>query len=135
TAAGHLATDETIANGVREIEEELGLSLTFEQLTSLGIFEDVIELDEFLDREFAHTYGYVYQDETLRFDDQEVMDVVAVQRNELMSITEGRMCTIEGRSLMTNHLVQVTQADLVPHRQTYWQNVFESLTRMDALNR
>ncbi|HUP78125.1 MAG TPA: hypothetical protein VM260_06125, partial [Pirellula sp.] len=66
---------------------------------------------------------------------QEVMDVVAVQRNELMSITEGRMCTIEGRSLMTNHLVQVTQADLVPHRQTYWQNVFESLTRMDALNR
>ncbi len=31
----------------------------------------------------------------------------------------GRMCKIEGRSLMTNHLVQITQADLVPHRLTY----------------
>ncbi|WP_455330654.1 NUDIX hydrolase [Exiguobacterium profundum] len=135
TAAGHLATDETIANGVREIEEELGLSLTFEQLTFMGIFEDVIELDEFLDREFAHTYCYLYQGEPIHFDDQEVMDVVAVNRNELLALTEGRLRTIEGCSLMTNHLVQITQADLVPHLQTYWQNIFESLTRMDALNR
>ncbi|WP_200868274.1 hypothetical protein [Exiguobacterium marinum] len=95
----------------------------------------MIELDGFLDREFAHTYGYIYQDELLRFDDQEVMDVVAVQRNELMALTEGRVCTIEGSSSMTNHLVQITQADLVPHPLTYWQNIFESLTRMYALNR
>ena len=135
TAAGHLATDETIANGVREIEEELGLSLTFEQLTFMGIFEDVIELDEFLDREFAHTYGYLYQGEPIHFDDGEVMDIVAVHRNELLALTEGRLRTIEGSSLMTNHHVQITQADLAPHRLTYWQHVFDSLARIDALNR
>ncbi|WP_214816189.1 NUDIX domain-containing protein [Exiguobacterium sp. s59] len=135
TAAGHLATDETVVDGVREIEEELGLSLTFEQLTSLGIFEDVIELNGFLDREYAHTYSYAYQDEPLHFDDQEVMDVVALQRSELRALTEGRLRTIEGSSLMTNHHVQITQADLVPHRLTYWQHVFESLARIDTLNR
>lgn len=132
TAAGHLTAGETIVDGIREIEEELGLSLRFEQLTSLGVFEDVIELDGFDDREFAHTYSYVYQGETLQFDDQEVMDVVAVNRNELLALTEGRLRTIEGNSLTTNHLVEITQADLVPHRQTYWQNIFECLTRMDA---
>ncbi|WP_353047761.1 MULTISPECIES: NUDIX domain-containing protein [unclassified Exiguobacterium] len=135
TAAGHLTTDETIVDGVREIEEELGLSLTFEQLAFMGVFEDTIELDGFVDREFTHTYCYLYQGEPIHFDDGEVMDIVAVHRNELLALTEGRLRTIEGNSLMTNHLVQITQTDLAPHRLTYWQNVFESLTRMDALNR
>lgn len=135
TAAGHLTAGETIVDGIREIEEELGLSLRFEQLTSLGVFEDVIELDGFVDREFAHTYSYVYQGEPIHFDDGEVMEIVSVHRNELLALTEGSLRTIEGRSLMTNHLVRIKQTDLAPHRLTYWQNVFESLTRMDASNR
>jgi isopentenyldiphosphate isomerase len=135
TAAGHLASNETFIDGIREIEEELGLSLAFEQLTALGIFEDVIELDGFLDREFAHTYSYAYQDEPIRFDDREVMDVVAVHRDELMTLVEGRLRMIEGNSIMTNHLVQITQADLVPHHLTYWHRICEGLARIDASNR
>lgn len=135
TVAGHIASNEKVADGVREIEEELGLRLTFEQVTALGVFEDIIEMDGFVDREFAHTYCYAYQDEAIHFDDREVMDVVAINRSELMALTEGRLPTIQVHSLMTLQPVQIDQTDLVPHRLSYWRNVFESLVRIEGLNR
>jgi isopentenyldiphosphate isomerase len=57
TAAGHLTAGETIADGVREVEEELGVSWRFDELTELGVFrvEDHPTPDT-TNREFQHVY-------------------------------------------------------------------------------
>ncbi len=37
TAAGHLTAGETVAEGIREVEEELGVTYAIEDLTDLGV--------------------------------------------------------------------------------------------------
>ncbi|MCY1691789.1 NUDIX domain-containing protein [Exiguobacterium sp. SL14] len=40
TACGHLLADESVEDGLRELEEEIGLTCTFDQLIPLGIQEE-----------------------------------------------------------------------------------------------
>jgi ADP-ribose pyrophosphatase YjhB (NUDIX family) len=80
TAAGHLTAGETIADGVREVEEELGVRWRFDELTELGVFpiEDH-PTPGTTNREFQHVYT-VRDDRPLRewaaFDRAEVAGLV-----------------------------------------------------------
>ncbi|MDG0792757.1 NUDIX domain-containing protein [Cohnella ginsengisoli] len=63
TAAGHLSAGETVRDAVRELQEELGLRVSLEDLAPLGTFR---EQDEgfaqgvrYIDREVSEVYGYV----------------------------------------------------------------------------
>lgn len=58
TAAGHLLADENTADGVREISEELGIDVRFEDLKSLGTIKDRIISENFIDKEMAHVHLY-----------------------------------------------------------------------------
>ena len=123
TGAGHLTAGETVRDGVREIQEELGLELTFDQLTPLGVFEDVIETDTFLDREFAHTYVYAYDGEAFTLDEAEVADVVSVEITALHALIDGTQSEMETTSVISGETRVVTKRDLVPHPTNYWEQV------------
>lgn len=56
TAAGHLLASEEPDDGIRELKEELGLSLSSEELEKLAIIPSIIEQPHMIDREFAHVY-------------------------------------------------------------------------------
>ena len=58
SAAGHLAAGETARDGVREIEEELGLRVDFADLVSLGRRVGIYKADGIIDRQFCHVYLY-----------------------------------------------------------------------------
>ncbi|MBY0098436.1 NUDIX hydrolase [Mesobacillus maritimus] len=58
TAAGHLLADETVRDGVREIEEEIGVCLNFEELIPIGIFDYCVVRDNFIDKELANVFLY-----------------------------------------------------------------------------
>ena len=62
TSAGHYKAGETIAEGVREIEEELNKKVTFNKLIPLGIKLDVGRLNNKIIREFC--YVFLLCDET-----------------------------------------------------------------------
>ncbi len=59
TAAGHLLSHETIHDGIREVEEELGINVAINDLISLGIIKNSIKQVDFIDKEFCHTFLYV----------------------------------------------------------------------------
>ncbi len=63
TAAGHLSAGETIREGARELEEELGIRASFSDLFKLGEYRDQLEGQvrgaSFIDRELSHVFGYV----------------------------------------------------------------------------
>lgn len=58
TAAGHLLADETVEDGVREVQEELGLELAFDELKPLGIIPYQMDTAGFMDRERANVFVY-----------------------------------------------------------------------------
>lgn len=59
TAAGHLLANERAQDGFRELQEELGLPLTVDDMKKIGVFETRIQQPPMIDLEFAHVY-YVF---------------------------------------------------------------------------
>lgn len=58
TAAGHLLAKETVEDGIREVEEEIGIPVGFESLISLGVIQNQVRVEDFLDHEFCHVFMY-----------------------------------------------------------------------------
>ena len=83
TAAGHLLADEQPSDGIREVEEELGLSISFENLTFAGVIQDEIHMPSFTDREFCHVYLYMDQEEHMDIHLQKE-EVAGLYRAKLM---------------------------------------------------
>jgi isopentenyldiphosphate isomerase len=56
TAAGHLLAHESVADGIREIEEEIGIKVSMEELIPLGVISYCVEKEDIIDKEMAHVY-------------------------------------------------------------------------------
>lgn len=137
SCAGHLAAGETVEDGTREFEEELGLSVAFDELIPCGVFaeEDLIS-DQLIDREFCHVFlhrcdqplkSYVLQP-------NEVSGLFAVTVSELRQLTDhtcdaitaigykrepsGEYKDVEGT---------ITLKDLVPHPKAYFDLLFQKI--------
>lgn len=54
--AGHLLSGERPKDGIREIEEELGLQVNFDKLTKLFTAKKVSDRPGYINREFTATY-------------------------------------------------------------------------------
>jgi ADP-ribose pyrophosphatase YjhB (NUDIX family) len=107
TAAGHLTAGETVADGVREAEEELGVRWRFDELTAFGVFRVVDHpTPDTTNREFQHVY-------TVR-DDRPLREWTAFDRAEvagLVLITPSGATEWDGE---TERAVRVEPAEIVP---------------------
>ena len=56
SAAGHYLHGEKAEDGIRELNEELGIEVTYDELDFLGIFKGSYEAEGVLDREFNRIY-------------------------------------------------------------------------------
>ncbi|MCH7322497.1 NUDIX domain-containing protein [Solibacillus sp. MA9] len=74
TAAGHLLATETILDGVRELHEELGINIAFEELKALGVIPYKIYNEIIKDYEFANVFIYEITNG---------LDTFQIQREEL----------------------------------------------------
>lgn len=85
TAAGHLLASEEPEDGIRELREELGLSLSSEDLEKLAIIPCTIEQPLTTDREFAHVFIAVQQGEIADFHLQSE-EVAGIVRSKLADV-------------------------------------------------
>ncbi|MFK8795456.1 NUDIX hydrolase [Planococcus plakortidis] len=132
TAAGHIASHESMRDGVREIEEELGLALAFEQLTPLGVVNDEISLPGFTDRERAYIHLYEGTQIDLadyRLQPEEVAGMAAVDFQAFFELCMDRTEKVdasgfierpEGREPFHG---KIGLPDFVPHQPEYWKQV------------
>lgn len=136
SCAGHLQTGETPEDGIRELEEELGVMAAFSELTPCGIYreEDVIS-ERLIDREFCHVY-VLEKDVPLtayRMQPEEVVGLFQVRLDDLKRLlAEGGTLTAEGVLLNEDGSVTlesrtIAGADLVPHPPEYFALVFQAL--------
>ncbi|CAM4055359.1 NUDIX domain-containing protein [Listeria booriae] len=91
TAAGHLTQDETVLDGIREVKEELGVAVTFDDLVSLGVIATSYVTAGFVDREFCHVFLYKFAGTLADFDlqEEEVGGMVTANLQEFRAFFKG----------------------------------------------
>ncbi|MBT2581524.1 NUDIX domain-containing protein [Planococcus sp. ISL-109] len=132
TAAGHIAADESVEDGVREIEEELGLPLKLAELVPLGVIHDEISLPGFTDRERAHVY--LYKGAQLALADYRLQreEVAGMAAAEFQAFFE--LCTKQVEHIHVSGFHEtpngrepfrktVGLSEMVPHEAAYWEQV------------
>lgn len=112
TAGGHLMSGETLKGGVREIEEETGLNVLFEDLTFLEkrICDKRIK-EDYIIREFQYFYYLdIHHFSLLNFknyDKEEIVSFVELKINDVIHLLNGKKKRIKGKKLEEEKEVEI----------------------------
>ena len=97
TAAGHLLAHEEAIDGVREMEEEIGIFVELDELIYLGVFQYEMNNGNLVDKEFAHTYLYKRNIKLKEFQlqEEEVAGIVTTRLEDFYALWQGTRQLIE----------------------------------------
>ncbi|WP_158598358.1 NUDIX hydrolase [Falsibacillus albus] len=139
TAAGHILANETLEDGVRELEEELGIeSVDPDELEYAGMIKNEIITTSITDREFCHVYLYQLV-EGFQFDiqEEELSGIFHTPLEEFIKLIEGDAKSIKADGFFQKDMcrvektLEVTKEDFVPHDHAYYKAlgpVFRGIT-------
>lgn len=121
SAAGHLTSGERPLDGLREVQEELGLSYLPEQLDELGRFPVVDHIDESAGggRNREHQYVYAVRDDRplhafTNFDPHEVEALVQVRWPGFLRLVHGEVTGARSWNGRREQTIPVAAVELVP---------------------
>ncbi|WP_150267840.1 NUDIX hydrolase [Paenibacillus tepidiphilus] len=135
TAAGHLLAHETPEDGIREVQEELGITVGFDELVPLGIVPYKMETEGFSDKERANVYLFSnpYPLEAFQLQEDEVAGIVTVSFSDFRRLWEGEAAAIRIRGFRMDSGIR-TEIDemaeigrFVPHEAVYYLRVIEGI--------
>lgn len=136
TAAGHILSNESVADGVREVNEELGLNISYHQLTSLGMISNVIETEKIIDRELSHVFLYEMTDsmETFILQQEEVSGLAKAPLNQFIAFYNGKRDQLEIEGFKydssgnkTWFTDTINKNQFVPHSKNYFKSVAKAI--------
>ncbi|MBS4174013.1 NUDIX domain-containing protein [Bacillus sp. FJAT-49736] len=138
TAAGHLTSGEEPEDGIREVEEELGIPVKMSDLEWIDIIPVSYAGDTFLDREFCYTYLYSFEQplSVIIPDIEEVSGIYKIPFQLLTDLFKGtiKSITIEGyeylNDVLASNQMEVKITDFVPHSPEYYDIIFEKLSKI-----
>ncbi|MDP9845216.1 NUDIX hydrolase [Streptosporangium lutulentum] len=123
TVGGHYEAGESIADGVREIREELGLDVDYKELQPLGIRQTAVALaPKWIEREFQywHLLALPLGLEEIPLDDAEVSGLVQIGLDDAIALAAGDRSEAPARYLIRSgdgreyRDATLTREDLVP---------------------
>lgn len=132
SSAGHYTAGETMRDGVRELEEELGLSPKFDELIPIGRHVAMAKYDGLIDREVADVFFYIYDQplSAYRFQQEEIVGLVAVKAQQGLKLLSGKVDSITVPATgFSEPMVAITVDDFIPVVDHYWEKVFLLATR------
>lgn len=139
TAAGHLLAEETALDGIREVQEELGLAIAFDELQPLGVIPYQMDSAGFMDRERAHVFVYENRYALSAFTPQleEVAGIVEARFADFRSFISGADSNLHVQGFQINGNGERTDIDelvdfthFVPHEREYFRRVIEGIERL-----
>ncbi|MFC0525555.1 NUDIX domain-containing protein [Pontibacillus salicampi] len=134
SAAGHLTAGETMEDGVRELEEELGVTVHYSQLYSCGVYKDGITIGSMKDNELANIFLYKLAGniQSFQLQQEEVAAIVKADLHDFIALWRGdkQRIVVQGyteRLDRTRAAVtwQVSKSHFVPHGSHYYLYVAE----------
>lgn len=135
SAAGHLRSGEKPKDGIREVEEEIGLQIPPDNLTKLFTDKKIAPENNC---EFAHTYLFETDKNisNLKLQAEEVDGIVEASVDDLINLFNRKVEKVFVTGLMKNeenqylpHTGFVTAADFVPHGDNYYLKVMTTIKR------
>jgi isopentenyldiphosphate isomerase len=133
SAAGHLRTGETVSDGVREISEEVGLTVAPEQLISLGVKIDLGKTPGIVNRQFCHVFLYptTATVSDMNLDESELDGMVTVSLRDGLALFSGQVesvrasgveKTADGAWRQVDKMVG--DGDFIPRVDPYYYKMF-----------
>ncbi len=101
TAAGHLEAGETLADGVREVKEELGIEVNFDDLIPVGRRLGVVRYNGLIDREFNEVFFLILDAplSTYQIQEEEVSGLVKIAIDDGLALFARERETISGEAV------------------------------------
>jgi len=133
TAAGHLTAGETRIDGLRELNEELGINAKENNLIYLGIRMSSAKVGETLNQEFAHVHLLEWDIElseyNLQFD--EVSGLVEMKLEEGLKLFSNEVDTVPIRGYQRDKNgalnwieININKFDIIPRIDPYYYKIF-----------
>lgn len=135
TAAGHYQSGETIRDGLREVQEELGITPRFEDLIPVGRRMSAARYGGLIDREIADVFLLRYAADLTQYtpDPHEVAALVAFTLEDGLALHAGECESITARARgLDADTVTITRDDFLPRIDSYVYRVL--ITARQALN-
>ena len=139
SAAGHLRKGEENRDGIRELEEELGLKINKDKLVKLFTSKKSYRDENMIDNEFNPTYLCETQTnlKDLTLQPKEVDGIFEFELEDLQNMFNRKIDKIYSSGLSRNpetHQIEVKSGyfrheDFVPHDDSYYQKVFSTIKR------
>lgn len=138
TAAGHISAEENVADGIREVHEELGIDLALEDLIYIGCIQDEIIQDIIIDRELAHIFFYnIPNPLNYTFQMEEVVGIMKVELALFEQLWFGKIENICATGIVVDKKRRqvevdrrVAKGDFLPHTNAYISNVLMELKKI-----
>lgn len=138
TAAGHINTEENVADGIREVHEELGIDLALEDLIYIGCIQDEIIQDIIIDRELAHIFFYnIPNPLNYTFQIEEVAGIMKVELALFEQLWFEKIDNIGATGIVVDKKLRqievdsrVAKGDFLPHTNAYISKVLIELKKI-----
>lgn len=125
TVGGHYRAGENVEDGLREVREELGLELEFDELVPCGRRRIEARWQNLVDREIADTFVYVSERPLASYPVMrpEVADLVAVPVAAGLALFAGQQDHVQAYT--SDGPCTITLADFVPHHEEQFTNALQ----------
>ncbi|WP_226657141.1 NUDIX hydrolase [Pseudalkalibacillus hwajinpoensis] len=136
TAAGHLMEDELVNDGVREIEEELGIPVSYDELHPLLVMNASIKQDDFIDNEIANIFLFEYDQsfDAFNLQKEEVAGIVEADFDAFYDLWMGNQTDLHVDGFWFNHngkrknlTKKISKRHFVPHESTYYETIVKEM--------
>lgn len=137
TAAGHLLAGETVKEGYREIQEELGIVCQFDDLIPLGVTCQTSRLGSVVEQTFPHVFLLESDQpiETFQLQKEEVSGIIQMEISQGMQLFSNEVQTVPVSGYQFDasgnfHSIEtkIRKTDIVP-RHGYYMNLLISIER------
>jgi isopentenyldiphosphate isomerase len=137
TAAGHILSNETVHDGIREVKEELGLQVSFEELVPLGLIKYSVEHEGLNDKELAHNFLFFnkYPFEKYKLQKEEVSGIVKIDFTHFSELWLGERDEVRIIGFECDHADNrknidkfVSKQHFVPHEISYYKTIIKLIS-------
>ncbi|MBA3869443.1 MAG: NUDIX domain-containing protein [Anaerolineae bacterium] len=122
TAAGHYQAGEDIRDGIREVQEELGIAVDFDDLVPLGQHIGVSHYDGLIDRQFCDVFLLVHNQDIKQYHYQkeELAGLVVFSIQDGLNLLSGKVEKISAKAAgLGKDVLMISLDDFVPREGDY----------------
>ncbi len=122
SAAGHLEAGETVRDGLREIREELGLCVNYDELLPLGLRLGMTKQGDLVDCQICHVFFYEC-DRPLsdyRYSTDEIAGLLKLRIDDGVQLLTGERASVDAPAVgLAADTIKITANDFIPSIDNY----------------